>query len=61
MYPELTCQRVWGEIPVFEFERLIGAVKNRILDFSLKIEAENPEAGEALPNSHPVAKENSNR
>jgi hypothetical protein len=35
----------------------VSALKNRILDFSLKIEAEKPDAGEAPPNSHPVPKE----
>lgn len=32
-------------------------MKNRILDFSLKIESENPSAGEALPNTQPVSRE----
>jgi hypothetical protein len=54
MYPDMNCQGVWGQIPVNEFEQLVSAVKNRILDFSLKIETENPEAGEASPNTQPV-------
>jgi len=53
----MDCQGVWGEIPATEFEQLISAVKNRILDFVLKIEAENPAAGEALPNTHPAPTE----
>lgn len=57
MYPTMNCHRVWGEISSIEFEQLISAVKNRILDFSLKIEAENPDAGEAPPNTHPVPPE----
>jgi hypothetical protein len=57
MYPDMNCQGVWGEIPATEFEQLLSAVKNRILDFALKIEAENPEAGEALPNTCPVPTE----
>jgi hypothetical protein len=57
MYPTMNCHGVWGEIPATEFEQLVSAIKNRILDFVLKIEAENPEAGEALPNSHPVPTE----
>jgi len=57
MYPDMNCQGVWGEISGIEFEQLISAVKNRILDFCLKIEAENPEAGEALPNTQPVPTE----
>lgn len=57
MWPQLICESVWGEIPNFEFEQLLSSVKNRVLDFSLKIEFENPEAGEALPNTQPVPRE----
>lgn len=57
MWPQMHCQSVWGEIPVIEFEQLLSAVKNRVLGFSLKIETENPSAGEALPNSQPISKE----
>jgi hypothetical protein len=57
MYPDMNCQGVWGEISGVEFEQLVSAVKNRVLDFSLKIEAENPEAGEAPPNTQPVPRE----
>jgi hypothetical protein len=57
MYPDMTCQGVWGVVPATEFEQLVSAVKNRILDFSLKIEAENPDAGEARQNSQPVPEE----
>ena len=57
MYPALNCHAVWGEIPGVEFDQLVSAVKNRIFDFSLKIEAENPEAGEALPHTQPVPKD----
>lgn len=57
IYPDMSCQAVWGEIANIEFEQLVSGVKNRILDFSLKIEAENPEAGEALPNTQPVPRE----
>ena len=57
MYPEMQCTGAWRQVSGPQFQQLIGAVKNRILDFSLKIEEENPSAGEALPNSQPVAKE----
>jgi hypothetical protein len=57
MFPELQCVKAWREIPGTEFQQLISTVKNRILDFSLKIEAENPSAGEALPNTQPVSLE----
>ena len=57
MYPDMNCQGVWGEISAAEFEQLVSAVKSRVLDLSLKIEAENPDAGEARQNSHPVPQE----
>lgn len=57
MFPDMNCVSAWMEISGSEFEQLVSAVKNRILDFVLKIEAENPAAGEAPPNSHPVPEE----
>lgn len=57
MYPGMHCQGVWGEISRPEFLQLLSAVRNRILDFSLKVEAENPDAGEAPANTLPVAPE----
>jgi hypothetical protein len=57
MYPEMNCVGAWLEISGSEFEQLISAVKTRILDFVLKIEAENPAAGEAPPNTQPVPSE----
>src|ERR1039458_2236010 len=57
MYPSMECHRVWGQLSGNDFEQLVSAVKNRILDFSLKIEAENPDAGEAQPNTQPVPPE----
>jgi hypothetical protein len=57
MYPGMDCHGVWGEIGSTEFEQLVSAVKYRILDFSLKIEAENPAAGEAPLHSRPAPME----
>lgn len=57
MFPDMNCVSAWMEISGSEFEQLVSAVKNRILDFALKIEAENPAAGEAPPNSQPVPEE----
>lgn len=51
------CQMVWAEIAPQEFEQLLSAVKSRILDFVLKLEAENPDAGEAPPNTEPIPSE----
>jgi AbiTii len=57
MYPDMECHRVWGETSPTEFEQVLSAVTSRILDFVLKLEAENPEAGEAPPNAEPVPRE----
>ncbi len=54
MYPTMNCHGVTGRIGAVEFVQLISAVKSRILDFVLEIEAANPDAGEAAPNSQPV-------
>jgi hypothetical protein len=57
MYPGLECTHAWKKISATEFQQLISAVNNRILDFSLKIETENPSAGEAASNTQPVPRE----
>jgi hypothetical protein len=57
----MNCIRAWREMSGNDFQQMISAVKNRILDFVLKVEAENPAAGEAPLNSHPVPKETLDR
>jgi hypothetical protein len=57
MYPTMDCHGVTGRIAGVEFVQLLSAVKSRILDFSLEIEAANPDAGEAAPNTQPVPPE----
>lgn len=54
MYPDMGCFAAWMAIPGSEVGQLVSAIKNRILDFVLRIEAENPAAGEAAINSNPV-------
>jgi hypothetical protein len=54
MYPDMGCFAAWMAIPGSEFGQLVSAIKNRILDFVLRIEGENPAAGEAAINSNPV-------
>ena len=54
MFPDMNCVGAWLVISASEFGQLVSGVKNRILDFVLKIEAANPDAGEATPNSQPV-------
>lgn len=36
---------------------ILDTVRNRILSFALEIEKENPDAGEALPNTAPISEE----
>jgi hypothetical protein len=43
MYPDLNCVGVWMETTGSQFTQLVSAIGNRILDFVLKIEEENPE------------------
>ena len=57
MFPDMDCVSAVVEIEGNELAQLLSAVKNRILDFVLQIEAENADAGEAPPNTHPVPAE----
>ena len=52
---EMECYHAWLEISGTEFDQLVSAVRTRILDFALDIEAENPAAGEAAPGAEPIA------
>ena len=54
---EMDCYAVWTEMSNGDFEQMISAIKNRILDFVLEIEAENPDAGEAPLKTQPIAPE----
>jgi hypothetical protein len=54
MFPDMHCVQAWQQISSGEFEQLLSAIRNRILEFVLKIEAENPDAGEAELGSKPV-------
>jgi AbiTii len=57
MYPQMNCSGIWLEISGANFEQFVSAVKSRILDFVLEIEAESPDAGEAPLKSQPVPME----
>lgn len=56
-YNGFECLGAWQIITSNDLVGKVDTVRNRILEFVLKIEAENPDAGEALPNSEPVPKE----
>lgn len=57
IYSDMNCLSAWRVIPRNSFAALVDSVRNRILSFVIQIEAENPEAGEALLNSNPVPQE----
>ena len=46
VYQGQNCVEAWGEVPHGSVIELVNAVRNRILDFSLAIWKESPEAGE---------------
>lgn len=56
-YNRFECLGAWQIISVNSLVGVVDTVRNRILEFALKIEAENPEAGEAPPNTEPVPSE----
>ncbi|MDR3104198.1 MAG: hypothetical protein LBU96_07070 [Yokenella regensburgei] len=53
----MNCLRAWKVIPVNQLISILDAIRTKILDFALEIEAENPEAGEAMPNTQPIPQE----
>ncbi|MBU3068267.1 hypothetical protein KOI40_00365 [Aestuariicella sp. G3-2] len=54
IYEGMNCMQAWKVIPVTGIVAALDAVRNRILNFVLEIEAESPDAGEAPVNSNPV-------
>ncbi|HBO9749933.1 AbiTii domain-containing protein [Pseudomonas aeruginosa] len=57
IYQGMNCMQAWKVIPVAGVVAALDAVRNRILNFVLEIEAESPDAGEAPVNSSPVSQE----
>lgn len=55
IYQRMNCMQAWKVIPVGAIVAALDAVRTRVLNFVLEIEAENPSAGEAAPNSTPVS------
>ena len=53
-YNGFECLGAWQIITRNALGGVVETVRNRLLDFALKIEAENPHAGEAPPHSEPV-------
>tara|TARA_R110001606_G_scaffold6158_1_gene27795 strand:- start:671 stop:1564 length:894 start_codon:yes stop_codon:yes gene_type:complete len=57
IYEGMNCMQAWKVIPIAGIVSALDAVRNRILNFVLEIEAESPYAGEAPVNSNPVSQE----
>lgn len=54
---DLPCHQFWSQISDVELKQIVSAVTNRLLDFVMDIEAENPDAGEAPASEVPVPPE----
>jgi len=57
MYSGMHCMQAWKVIPIKSIIGTLDAVRNKILNFVLEIEVENPDAGEAQINSNPLPQE----
>tara|TARA_R110002012_G_scaffold83884_1_gene210677 strand:- start:2863 stop:3756 length:894 start_codon:yes stop_codon:yes gene_type:complete len=57
IYQGMNCMQAWKVIPVAGIVATLDAIRNRILNFVLEIEAEFPDAGEAPVNSNPLPQE----
>jgi hypothetical protein len=54
---DLPCHQFWSQISEVELKQIVSAATNRLLDFVMDIEAENPNAGEAPASETPVPPE----
>ena len=57
IYENMNCISAWKVISCSLIASLLDTVRNRILSFVLEIEAEAPDAGEALPDTKPISEE----
>ncbi len=57
IYQGMNCMQAFKVIPTSTMVAALDAVRNRVLNFVLEIEAESPAAGEAPVNSSPVPQE----
>jgi hypothetical protein len=54
VYEGFSCLAAFNVVSVSRIAGIINTVRNRILEFVLKIEKEAPDAGEALPGAQPI-------
>jgi hypothetical protein len=57
IYEDMLLIQAWSTLPKSSIVGILSTVRNRILNFALEIEADNPEAGEAAPDTKPIAEE----
>ncbi len=57
IYRGMNCISAWQNIPKNAIASLVDSVRNRILNFVLEIESQNPNAGEAPIDSSPIQQE----
>ena len=57
MYQGYNCMQAWKVIPVNALVGILDMIRNKVLNFVLEIESEDPQAGDAPINSKPVAEE----
>ncbi|WP_392352516.1 hypothetical protein [Pseudoalteromonas rhizosphaerae] len=57
IYQGYNCMEAWKVIPINALVGVIDMIRNRVLNFVLEIESEDPQAGDAPLNSQPVADE----
>jgi hypothetical protein len=53
-YEGCYCSKAWASIPTAELVAILDIVKNRVLEFALEIEAENPNAGDVDLGEKPI-------
>ena len=61
IYQGMNCIQAWKVIPITALIAALDEIRNRILNFVLEIEAQDPDAGEAALNSSPVPPEKVNQ
>lgn len=53
-YEHMALMRAWQVIPASAFRSVLSGIRDRVLQFALDIERENPGAGEASPDEAPI-------
>lgn len=61
IYQGMNCMQAWKVVPITALIAALDEIRNRILNFVLEIEAQDPDAGEAALNSSPVPPEKVNQ